>query len=147
MSVIKSAQYILRKLLSRPPAQQALQKLPPAVSEQLKFFVSNAEPASSAPHAKSQLAKFQLENAQLWQPQGKSHETWVCHLTWTLLQHVDDPTLRDCHSAAYHKSQVAELVLPYVFGQLAIAGQTDVATVMQISEQLSRYLSCANLSL
>ena len=101
--------------------------------------MSGAAPASSVPHAKSQLAKFQLENGQLWQPQGKSHETWVCHLTWTLLQHVDDPTLRDCHSAAYHKSQVAELLLPYVFGQLAIAGQTDVATVMQMSEQLSRY--------
>ncbi|KAK9828160.1 hypothetical protein WJX74_001187 [Apatococcus lobatus] len=138
--VIKAAQYILRKLLSRPPAQQALQRLPAAISEQLRCFASSVEAAPSASQGRSQLPQFQLENAKLWQPDGKSHETWVCHLTWTLLQHVDDPILRDCHTAAYHKAQVAELLLPYIFGQLGLDGQTNVMTVVQISEQLSRHV-------
>ena len=136
--VIKTAQHILRKLLSRSPAQQALQHLPAANSEQLKCFVSNTEAAPSASQGRSHSAKFQLENPKLWQPLGKSHEAWVCHLTWTLLQHIDDPILRDCHTAAYHKAQVAELLLPYVFGQLALDGRTPVTTFMQISDQLSR---------
>ncbi len=136
--VIKTAQYILRRVLSRQPAQQARQKLPQAVAEQLEPFAGLPEPPAASQHARNQSPKFQLDNADLWEPQGKSHETWVCHLTWTLLQHVSDPVLRDCHTAAYHKAPLAELLLPYVFGQLALDGSTDMTLFMKISEQLSR---------
>ncbi len=138
--IIKMAQYILRRLLSRPSAQQALQKLPKAISEQLECFVGSTQPSLPSQHPKHRLPKFQLENSELWQPQGKTHDTWICQLTWTLLQHVEDPVLRDCHSAVYHKVQLAELVLPYILGYLATDSNTDAASHMTISDQLSRYM-------
>ena len=136
--IIKAAQYILRRLLSRPSAQQALQKLTKAVSEQLREFVGSVEPSPLGRHVRSHQPKFQLENSELWQPQGKTHDTWICHLAWTILQHVKDPVLRDCHSAIYHKAQLAELVLPYIFGALALDSTTDAGSHRLISDQLAR---------
>ncbi|KAM7471306.1 hypothetical protein LguiA_009489 [Lonicera macranthoides] len=65
-----------------------------------------------------------VEMSGLWETRDKTFETWICPLVYALIGYCDDIVLRLCQDIVFLKAEVAELLLPNVFVNLA--GRKDL---------------------
>ncbi|XP_057952318.1 serine/threonine-protein kinase ATM [Malania oleifera] len=65
-----------------------------------------------------------LEMSNIWKTQGKTFESWICPLVYSLIGYCDDTILRLCQDIVLLKAEVAELLLPNVIVNLA--GRKDL---------------------
>ncbi|KAF3329020.1 serine/threonine-protein kinase ATM [Carex littledalei] len=60
-----------------------------------------------------------VKESSLWETEGKTYETWVCSLVYSLIAHCDDIILRLCQSVVLLKAEIAEQLLASVLVSLA----------------------------
>ncbi|XP_078174265.1 serine/Threonine-kinase ATM-like protein isoform X2 [Carex rostrata] len=60
-----------------------------------------------------------VKESSLWETEGKTYETWVCSLVYSLITHCDDIILRLCQSIVLLKAEIAEQLLASVLVSLA----------------------------
>ncbi|KAH9776171.1 serine/threonine-protein kinase ATM [Citrus sinensis] len=81
------------------------------------------------------------EKSTVWETDGKTFETWICPLAYSLIGCCNDVVLRLCQDIVLLKSEVAELLLPSVVVNLAGSKNVDVDLQKLISSQVI-FLSC-----
>ncbi|KAK9278063.1 hypothetical protein L1049_027621 [Liquidambar formosana] len=65
-----------------------------------------------------------LDKSTIWKTHDKTFEMWICPLVYALIGYCDDMILRLCQDIVLLKAEVAELLLPNVFVNLA--GRKDL---------------------
>ncbi|KDO69633.1 hypothetical protein CISIN_1g0001722mg, partial [Citrus sinensis] len=80
------------------------------------------------------------EKSTVWETDGKTFETWICPLTYSLIGCCNDVVLRLCQDIVLLKSEVAELLLPSVVVNLAGSKNVDVDLQKLISSQVQKYI-------
>ncbi|KAI9173943.1 hypothetical protein LWI28_009144 [Acer negundo] len=66
------------------------------------------------------------ENSTVWETNDKTFEMWICPLVYSLIGYCNDAILRLCQNIVMLKSEVAELLMPSVFVNLAGRKDMDV---------------------
>ncbi|KAH9720220.1 serine/threonine-protein kinase ATM [Citrus sinensis] len=79
------------------------------------------------------------EKSTVWETDGKTFETWICPLTYSLIGCCNDVVLRLCQDIVLLKSEVAELLLPSVVVNLAGSKNVDVDLQKLISSQYVKH--------
>ncbi|XP_070053596.1 serine/threonine-protein kinase ATM isoform X3 [Nicotiana tomentosiformis] len=77
-----------------------------------------------------------LKDSAIWKTDGKTFETWICPLICALIEYCDDMILRLCQDIVLVKSEVAELLFPYVMVNLSSRRDVDVDLCQLISSQV-----------
>ncbi|XP_010243049.1 PREDICTED: serine/threonine-protein kinase ATM isoform X1 [Nelumbo nucifera] len=65
-----------------------------------------------------------LEDSSIWNTHGKTYEMWICPLVYSLIGYSNDMILRLCQDIVLLKAEVAELLFPNIFANLA--GRKDL---------------------
>ncbi|XP_048138242.1 serine/threonine-protein kinase ATM isoform X3 [Rhodamnia argentea] len=81
-----------------------------------------------------------LENSEVWETFGKTFDTWICPLVFSLIGHCDDVFLRLCQDVVSLKVEVAELLLPYIMVNLAGRKGLDNDFSKMISSQVQEHI-------
>ncbi|XVF09293.1 hypothetical protein REPUB_Repub07fG0080200 [Reevesia pubescens] len=81
-----------------------------------------------------------LEKSTTWVTHGKTFETWICPLVYSLVGYCSDVILRLCQDVALLKTEVAELLLPSVVVNLAKRKDLDVDIQKLISCQVQEHI-------
>ncbi|CAB4280796.1 unnamed protein product [Prunus armeniaca] len=81
-----------------------------------------------------------LENSTVWVTDGKTFDTWICQLVYSLIGYCSDVILRLCQDVVLAKAEVAELLLPSVVVNLAGRKDMDVDLLKLISLQVQEYI-------
>ncbi|GAY47387.1 hypothetical protein CUMW_104190 [Citrus unshiu] len=79
------------------------------------------------------------EKSTVWETDGKTFETWICPLAYSLIGCCNDVVLRLCQDIVLLKSEVAELLLPSVVVNLAGSKNVDVDLQKLISSQYVKH--------
>ncbi|KAM1451845.1 hypothetical protein ACFX2I_038908 [Malus domestica] len=77
-----------------------------------------------------------LENSTVWATQGKTFDTWICPLVFSLIGYCNDVILRLCQDIVLAKAEAAELLLPSLVVNLAGRKDIDVDLFKLISLQV-----------
>ncbi|XP_062118935.1 serine/threonine-protein kinase ATM-like [Humulus lupulus] len=77
-----------------------------------------------------------LGTSTLWVTHGKTFETWICPLAHLLCGYCTDVILRLCQEIVFLKVEVAELLLPSIFVNLARRRDLDIDIQQLISLQV-----------
>ncbi|KAH7550460.1 hypothetical protein JRO89_XS13G0195300 [Xanthoceras sorbifolium] len=80
------------------------------------------------------------ENSTVWETNYKTFEMWICPLVYSLIGYCNDPILRLCQDIVLLKSEVAELLMPIVFVNLARRKDMDVNLHKIISAQVQKHI-------
>lgn len=80
------------------------------------------------------------EKSTVWETDGKTFETWICPLAYSLIGCCNDVVLRLCQDIVLLKSEVAELLLPSVVVNLAGSKDIDVDLQKLISSQVQKFI-------
>jgi ataxia telangiectasia mutated family protein len=124
VGTISLAAETLKGLLATDKGNAVLDSLPPAARAYLDVHTRGV----NLSRANETLARFvkaseavagDLSDADLWRPEGKTHEQWISNLVHGLIEQVEDGTLRLCQPMALQKGPFAELLLPHVLGAIA----------------------------
>ncbi|KAL4452130.1 hypothetical protein ABPG75_007792 [Micractinium tetrahymenae] len=125
VDVIRAAQFTVRRLLTTPEGQAALQFTGPALQPYLQAFQHGAsqadgfaQPVGDASSAGSTGAA-RLDSRKLWRC-DRPYAAWVCELADAMLSKASRPTLASCHHMGKLKPAFAELLLPHAFADLAV---------------------------
>ncbi|KAK1564596.1 hypothetical protein Q3G72_006661 [Acer saccharum] len=79
------------------------------------------------------------ENSTVWETNDKTFEMWICPLVYSLIGYCNDAILRLCQNIVMLKSEVAELLMPSVFVNLA--GRKDMDFLHKIiSAQVQKHI-------
>ncbi|CAM6085267.1 unnamed protein product [Calypogeia fissa] len=143
--VIQLASLTLKGLLSTEKGQRVflslnqqekmyLELYPKGVN--LKFVTEMVDAAKQ----KSAESAIPLDDPTIWQTSGVPYDVWVCTLTYSLLEHSNDTTLRLSQDILAVKGPLAELVFPHVFGSLAGEHQSGSELCTLISKQVEDHL-------
>ncbi|XP_044477149.1 serine/threonine-protein kinase ATM isoform X3 [Mangifera indica] len=89
---------------------------------------------------KSKVDVVSLENSAVWETENKTFEMWICPLVHSLIGYCDDVILRLFQDIVLLKSEVAELLLPSVFVNLAGRKATDIDLQKLISLQVQEHI-------
>ncbi|XP_050879903.1 serine/threonine-protein kinase ATM isoform X2 [Lathyrus oleraceus] len=71
---------------------------------------------------------------------GKSFETWVCPLVYSLIVYCNDVVLRLCQDMVLLKAEAAELLLPSIFVNIAARKDMEIDLHKLISLQLKEHI-------
>ncbi|KAI3807033.1 hypothetical protein L1987_22953 [Smallanthus sonchifolius] len=74
-----------------------------------------------------------IEKTDTWVTSGKTFETWICQLVYSLIYFCDDTILRLCQDIVLLKAEVAELLLSNVMVNLAKRKILDIDICKLIS--------------
>ncbi|OIV96965.1 hypothetical protein TanjilG_00547 [Lupinus angustifolius] len=75
---------------------------------------------------KSKVEAFSLEKSDVWVTHGKTFEKWICPLVYSLIVYCNDVILRLCQDIVLFKAEVAELLLPSIFVNLAARKDLEI---------------------
>nr|XP_012571741.1 serine/threonine-protein kinase ATM isoform X3 [Cicer arietinum] len=89
---------------------------------------------------KSKVEKISLEKSTVWLTDGKSFETWICPLVYSLSVYCNDVVLRLCQDMILLKAEVAELLLPSIFVNIAARKDLEIDLHKLISQQLKEHI-------
>ncbi|KAI9087642.1 hypothetical protein K1719_030512 [Acacia pycnantha] len=89
---------------------------------------------------KSEVEAISLEKSSVWLTHGKSFEMWICPLAYSLIVYCNDVTLRLCQDIVFVKAEVAELLLPSIFVNIAGRKDVDIDLHKLISSQLQEHV-------
>ncbi|KAI4341398.1 hypothetical protein MLD38_026128 [Melastoma candidum] len=81
-----------------------------------------------------------LEKSILWETNGKKFDVWICQLVSSLIGHSEDVILRLCQDISHLKTEVAELLLPYVMVNLAMKNDEDESFCRLVSLQVENHI-------
>ncbi|XP_024025503.1 serine/threonine-protein kinase ATM-like [Morus notabilis] len=81
-----------------------------------------------------------LDDSTLWETHGKNFETWICPLAYVLCGYCNDVILRLCQEVAFSKAEVAELLWPSIFVNLAGRGNIDINLQLLISSKVQEHI-------
>ncbi|PON35174.1 Phosphatidylinositol 3-kinase, Vps34 type, partial [Parasponia andersonii] len=81
-----------------------------------------------------------LGSSTLWVTHGKTFETWICPLAHLLCGYCNDVILRLCQEIVFLKAEVAELLLPSIFVNLAGRRDMDIDLQQLISSQVQEHI-------
>ncbi|XP_061349623.1 serine/threonine-protein kinase ATM-like [Gastrolobium bilobum] len=81
-----------------------------------------------------------LEKSTVWVTDGKSFEMWVCPLVYSLIVHCNDVMLRLCQDIVLFKAEVAELILPSIFVNIAARKDLEIDLHKLICLQLKEHI-------
>ncbi|XVF54114.1 hypothetical protein PTKIN_Ptkin05aG0154900 [Pterospermum kingtungense] len=81
-----------------------------------------------------------LEKSTTWVTHGKTFETWICPLVYSLIGYCNDVILRLCQDIALLKPEVAQLLLASVVVNLAGRKDIDVDIQKLISFQVQDHI-------
>ncbi|KAF4352465.1 hypothetical protein F8388_012166 [Cannabis sativa] len=89
--------------------------------------------------------KFEAEaisvgTSTLWATHGKTFETWICPLAHLLCGYCTDVILRLCQEIVFLKVEVAELLLPSIFVNLAGRRDLNINLQQLISLQVQEHI-------
>ncbi|XP_042498310.1 serine/threonine-protein kinase ATM isoform X2 [Macadamia integrifolia] len=85
---------------------------------------------------KSNDEAISLENSSVWTTHGKTYDTWICPLVYSLIRYSNDMILRLCQDIVLLKAEVAELLLPNVLANLARRKDFSIDLCKLISSQV-----------
>ncbi|XP_043704321.1 serine/threonine-protein kinase ATM isoform X2 [Telopea speciosissima] len=85
---------------------------------------------------KSNDEAISLENSSVWTTHGKTYDTWICPLVYSLIRYCNDMILRLCQDIVLLKAEVAELLLPNVLANLAGRKDFSIDLCKLISSQV-----------
>ncbi|KAG5035608.1 hypothetical protein JHK87_010518 [Glycine soja] len=68
---------------------------------------------------KSKAEAISLEKSPVWVTDGKTFDMWICPLVYSLTVYCNDVILRLCQDIIWFKGEVAELLLPSIFVNIA----------------------------
>ncbi|KAJ4974544.1 hypothetical protein NE237_007718 [Protea cynaroides] len=85
---------------------------------------------------KSNDEAISLEDASVWATHGKTYDTWICPLVYSLVRYSNDMILRLCQDIILLKAEVAELLLPNVLANLAGRNDLSISLCKLISSQV-----------
>lgn len=81
-----------------------------------------------------------LEKSTVWATHGKTFDTWICPLVYSLIGLCNDVILRLCQDIVLMKAEVAELLLASIIVNLAGKKDMDVDLYKLISLQVQEYI-------
>ena len=149
--IVSDALQACKALLSTPAGEQALSAMEPSERiyvAHLSLPSGAANPGSSvAGHSTAHAAR--LEDDSLWSPPApgphysRRHDAWLCKLAHALLSHARGGTLRLCHSLVGRKAELAALLLPYAFADIAAdagAGAGGLALQQLLSRMVEKHI-------
>ncbi|EXB87890.1 Serine/threonine-protein kinase ATM [Morus notabilis] len=145
VKIVDMASQALRAILSTERGQKALQSF---VSykrslvevhskginlELVEKFLSDLE-------RKYKAEAMSLDDSTLWEAHGKNFETWICPLAYVLCGYCNDVILRLCQEVVFSKAEVAELLWPSIFVNLAGRGNIDINLQFLISSKVQEHI-------
>ncbi|QHO17058.1 hypothetical protein HN873_033624 [Arachis hypogaea] len=89
---------------------------------------------------KSKVEAASLEKSTVWETRGKSFEMWICPLVYSLIIYCNDVILRLCQDIVFSKAEVAELLLPSIFVNIAARKDLEIDLHKLISLQLKDHI-------
>ncbi|KAK7317181.1 hypothetical protein RJT34_01188 [Clitoria ternatea] len=89
---------------------------------------------------KSKVEAISLEKSTLWVTDGKTFEKWICPLVYSLIVHCNDVIIRLCQDIILFKGEVAELLLPSIFVNIAARKDLDIDLHKLICQQLKEHI-------
>ncbi|MED6180994.1 hypothetical protein PIB30_015217 [Stylosanthes scabra] len=89
---------------------------------------------------KSKVEAVSLEKSTVWETHGKSFEMWICPLVYSLIIYCNDVILRLCQDVVLSKAEVAELLLPSIFVNIAARKDLEIDLHKLISLQLKDHI-------
>ena len=88
-------------------------------ADRLTLTQANVDAITVSARTPAEVNKHLMKREALWKPQAERYEEWVCELACALLQCTSAPALRELRRIVRWKAGLAELVLPYIFVDLA----------------------------
>ena len=135
--IVHDALRACKALLSTPLGAQTLNDM--EASE--RIYLAHLSMSSGDPNADSFDAvphAVRLNDDSLWSPPAtgpqysRRYDAWLCKLAHALLSHAHGFTLLQCHSLVGRKAELAALLLPYAFADIAAdAGAGAAGAVLQ----------------
>ncbi|KAK7281904.1 hypothetical protein RIF29_10269 [Crotalaria pallida] len=89
---------------------------------------------------KSKVEALSLEESTVWVTHGKSFEKWICPLVYSLIVHCNDVILRLCQDIVLLKAEVAELLLPSIFVNIAARKDLEIDLHKLLCLQLKEHI-------
>ncbi|XP_062116268.1 serine/threonine-protein kinase ATM isoform X5 [Humulus lupulus] len=145
VKIVDTASQALRGILSTERGQRTLQSfdnyersLVEVHSKGISFEM--VEKCLSDLERKFEAEAISLGTSTLWVTHGKTFETWICPLAHLLCGYCTDVILRLCQEIVFLKVEVAELLLPSIFVNLAGRRDLDIDLQQLISLQVQEYI-------
>ncbi|XP_060670261.1 serine/threonine-protein kinase ATM [Ziziphus jujuba] len=85
-----------------------------------------------------------LDKSTRWMTRGKTFEAWICPLSYLLCGYCSDVILRLCQDIVFLKAEVAELLFPSIFVNLAGRRDIDIDLQSLISLQVENHIFTAS---
>ena len=126
--IVSDALKACKALLSSPAGAQVLNHTKSDMALERIYLAHLSLPAGKSGNADavdSVLHVTPLDDDSLWTPPApgphysRRYDAWLCKLAHALLSHAHSSTLRLCHSLAGRKAELAALLLPYAFADIA----------------------------
>ncbi|KAI4336143.1 hypothetical protein L6164_014710 [Bauhinia variegata] len=145
VKIVDMASQTLRGILSTERGQHTLDSLDShqrslievhskgVNNELVENFLSDLE-------RKSKVEAYSLEKSTVWVTQGKSFDMWICPLVYSLIVYCNDVILRLCQDISLLEAEIAELLLPCIFVNLAGRKDLDIDLQKLISLQLQEHI-------
>lgn len=140
VKIIDRASQTLRGILSTERGQSALQSIDSYERSLIEVHSKgvNNELVDNLLldlEKKSKVEAISLEKSSMWSTHGKSFEMWICPLAYSLIAYCSDVILRLCQDIVFLKPEVAELLLPSIFVNIAGRKHVDIDLHKLISLQ------------
>ncbi|KAL5544201.1 hypothetical protein UlMin_007985 [Ulmus minor] len=145
VKIVNMTSQALRGILSTERGQRALQSFDSYERSLVEVHSKGVnlelvEKLLSDLEKKFRAEAISLENSTLWETRDKTFEMWICPLAYLLCGYCNDVILRLCQEIVFLKAEVAELLLPSIFVNLAGRRDTDVDLHKLISLQVQEHI-------
>ncbi|XP_027337565.1 serine/threonine-protein kinase ATM [Abrus precatorius] len=145
VEVVDMASQTLRGILSTERGQSALQSLDSHQRSMIEVHSKGVnfelvENLLLDLDRKSKAEAISLEKSTVWATDGKTFEMWICPLVYSLIVYCNDVILRLCQDVVLFKAEVAELLLPSIFVNIAARKDLDVDLHRLMCLQLKEHI-------
>ncbi|KAK7350621.1 hypothetical protein VNO77_09440 [Canavalia gladiata] len=145
VKIVDMASQILRGILSTERGQSALKSLDSYQRSLIEVHskgvnVALVENLLLDLDRKSKAEAISLEKSAVWATDGKTFEMWICPLVYSLVVYCNDVIVRLFEDIVLFKGEVAELLLPSVFVNIAARKDLDIDLCKLICLQLKEHI-------
>ncbi|OQU86537.1 serine/threonine-protein kinase ATM isoform X2 [Sorghum bicolor] len=142
VEIIDAASQTLRGILSTSRGLNALQFLD-SLDRSLLMVHSrgvNIQIVEQTISQMEQCAGVSLEDADVWQTEGRTYKQWLCTLVSSLICHCDDIILRLCRNLVFLKVKAAELLLASTLVNIASNVDSNAVICRLISTKVEKII-------
>ncbi|KAH1111940.1 hypothetical protein GYH30_010343 [Glycine max] len=145
VKIVDMASQTLRGILSTERGQSALQSFDSYQRSLIEVHskgvnIELVENLLLDLERKSKAEAISLEKSPVWVTDGKTFDMWICPLVYSLTVYCNDVILRLCQDIIWFKGEVAELLLPSIFVNIAARKDLEVDLHKLICLQLEEHV-------